>query len=327
MASIKPYRDTWRAQIFVLGVRDSKCFRTKREAESWASARETSIRNQSNRPAGEKHGEEVSPKKRGKRWEQIRIEALIDMPSFPASLPIGELTTTHFADWRDSRLKQVTPGTVLRELTVISSVFETARKEWRWVSENPLRDLKKPRQPDHREVTIDLWKIRRMLVELGWNKGPCKSTKQAAGRAFMLALRSGMRAGEICALTAQNVRDDYCILPVTKTKPRSVPLIPSAKRIIDSMAGWDDKTVFGITAQTLDATFRKARKSSGLDGFTFHDSRHTAATILSRKVDVLTLCKIFGWANTSQALTYYNPTASDIARQLSAKSGPNRPAR
>jgi integrase len=57
-----------------------------------------------------------------------------------------------------------------------------------------------------------------------------------------------------------------------------------------------------------------------LSGFTFHDSRHTAATwmVNSGKVDVLSLCKIFGWTNTTMALTYFNPKAVDIAKQLSA---------
>lgn len=76
-----------------------------------------------------------------------------------------------------------------------------------------------------------------------------------------------------------------------------------------------------MSAQSLDANFRKYRARAGLSGFTFHDTRHTAATMLSHKVDVLTLCKIFGWSNTSQALTYYNPTASDIARRLNRRAG------
>lgn len=37
---------------------------------------------------------------------------------------------------------------------------------------------------------------------------------------------------------------------------------------------------------------------------------------MARKVDALTLCKIFGWKNASMALVYYNPTAQDIARRL-----------
>ena len=76
--------------------------------------------------------------------------------------------------------------------------------------------------------------------------------------------------------------------------------------------------VFGITSQVLDSLFRRHRDRAGLAGFTFHDARHTAATRLamSRKVDVLELCRIMGWKNPKQAMTYFNPTASQIAARL-----------
>lgn len=88
-------------------------------------------------------------------------------------------------------------------------------------------------------------------------------------------------------------------------------------RVIESMRGFDSILVFGIKAQTLDAMFRRYRDRAGLSGFTFHDSRHTAATWMARRVDVLTLCKVFGWKNPKMAMVYYNPKASDIARLLS----------
>ena len=56
--------------------------------------------------------------------------------------------------------------------------------------------------------------------------------------------------------------------------------------------------------------------AAGLEGFTFHDSRHTVATWMARKVDVLTLCKIFGWRNPKMAMVYDNPKASNIAKRL-----------
>jgi integrase len=82
------------------------------------------------------------------------------------------------------------------------------------------------------------------------------------------------------------------------------------------MKGWDSDLVFGVQSQTLDTLFRRARDRAGLKGFTFHDSRHSACTRLARKVDVLELCKIMGWVKTTQALTYFNPKVSDIARRL-----------
>ena len=83
--------------------------------------------------------------------------------------------------------------------------------------------------------------------------------------------------------------------------------------------------VFGLPPQTLDALFRKYRARAGLSGFTFHDARHTAATWIAGRMNssgipaqqaLLDMCKAFGWSDTSRALTYYNPSAADIARRM-----------
>lgn len=326
MASIKPHpAGGFRAFICVAGRRESKVFQAKREAQQWAAARELALTEDASKPAAvkftlsdalDKYREEVSPGKRGARWEAVRISAFLTMPDLPTRLPIGSVTTDAMAQWRDARLKQVTPGTVLREISLLSAVFDVARREWKWITENPIKDMRRPRQPDHREVIISRAQVVVMLRALGHQRGPCKRSSQSVARAFILALRTGMRAGEISGLTWDRVFDDYCSLPITKTRPRNVPIEPRARRLIESMRGWDNKTVFGLTAQTLDALFRKARKNAGLNGFTFHDARHTAATRLARRLDVLTLCKMFGWSNPAMAMTYYNPTASDIAKRL-----------
>ena len=330
MASVKPYRNGYRAQVYVHGVRDSKTFRTKREADAWGAAREAEIERDAGKPPSAKftlaqamrqYSEAVSPKKRGARWEKIRIEALLEQGVFPGGLPIGEVSTAHLAAWRDARLRAVSAGTVLREVSLISAIFEQARREWRWIESNPVNDLKKPRTPDHRDVVISRHQIRRQLQAMGWRSGPCRGMTQAAGRAFVLALRTGMRAGEICALRWDQVRGDYCAKVGTKTRPRDVGLTAQARRLIESMRGFDEVLVFGISPQTLDAIFRRCRDRAGLSGFTFHDARHTAATWIAQRLDVLDLCKLFGWANPKQAMAYYNPTASEIARRMARPPG------
>ena len=74
--------------------------------------------------------------------------------------------------------------------------------------------------------------------------------------------------------------------------------------------------MFGVRSQTLDTLFRRSRVRIGLSGFTFHDARHTASTHQARKIEVLDLCKMMGWTRTTQALTYYNPKVSEIAKRL-----------
>ena len=326
MASIQKTAKGYRAQIKKLGVRDSETFPTRREAVEWAAKRELEISAQATKPLGEQHtlrdalrkyAEEVSPTKRGARWEQIRLAAF-EGYRLPIDLPIARVTAQHVATFRDARGASVGPAAVLRELTLLSSVFEAARLEWGWVDRNPCRDIRKPQQVKHRERVIQWWEVRRLLRQMGYARaGRVTSTGQAVAMCMLLALRTGMRAGELCGLTWANVYDQHVHLPTTKAgRPRDVPLSSRARRILARMKGWDDTLVFGLKTASLDALFRKYRQRAGLDGFTWHDTRHTAATMLARKLDLLDLCKVFGWSDPRYAAVYYNPHASSIAARL-----------
>lgn len=334
MSSITKTAKGYRAQVYVHGVRDSKTFRTKREADAWGSARETELRSDEGKSPSEKHtlkqameryAEEVSPTKRGHLWEERRIRKLASDPDLGADRPLSKITPDDLGAWRDARLKVNANGTVIREARLISAILETARREWRWIKENPMRDVRKPKAPAHRTVVISLPQIRKMLRALG--HGEVRSVTQSVAVCFIVALRTGMRAGELTGLTWDRVRDDYVILPITKTKPRDVPLTKKARMAIERMRGFDTVSVFGLKSPTLDALFRRARIRAGLDGFTFHDARHTAATWLAPRMDLLDLCKAFGWTNPQQAMTYYNPTASQIAARIKPASALSCPAR
>ena len=307
-------------------MRDSQCFRTKREAIAWSESRSEELRKTVKAKPSEirtvadafkEYLEKVSPHKRGHRWEEIRIEAMLSDDIFPSNVVLGELTPERLAKWRDDRMTQVSAGTVLREIGLISSILETARKEWRWIPHNPMRDIRKPKSPDHREMLYTRKQIRALLQALSYSPtGSINRVSQSVAVAFLVALRTGMRAGELSGLTWDRVKEDYCVLPVTKTVPRNVPFTRKTLRLISKMRGFDSSKVFGISSASMDANFRKYRDKAGIDGVTFHDSRHYAATHLSRKLDVLALCRMFGWSNTKQALTYYNEHASSIARRL-----------
>jgi integrase len=212
----------------------------------------------------------------------------------------------------------VGPASVLREISLLSSVFETARLEWRWVSSNPCRDIRKPAEAKHRERVLAWREIRQMLRQMGYQRhDKITTTGQAVAMAMLMAIRTGMREGELCKLTWDHVHSSHVHLPITKNgNPRDVPLSKGANRILGRMKGWDDELVFGLTTASLDALFRKYRKRAGLSGFTFHDTRHTAATMIAKKVQILDLCKMFGWKDPKMAMVYYNPHASSIAALL-----------
>lgn len=326
MASISPHKSGFRAQVFILGERDSKVFRTKREALAWAGARETEIRFKKKRPIGERYSigdllkkylEDVVPRHKGHVREASSVKAImawleqdkkIDTPVVDS----GQVVS----DYRDMRLKSVKGATVLREMKIFGSAFEEAKTEWKWITENPVRDLRKPPSSPHRERVHSWSDIRALLREMKYPR-----RKNATSLAYLLALRTGMREGEICGLTLGRISEKSISLLETKTNPRNVPLSAKARRIVRMILertkakNGADK-VLGLKASTLSHLFIRYRNRAGLAGLTFHDSRHTAATWMAKKVDVLTLCKIFGWTDPKMAMVYYNPKASDIADML-----------
>lgn len=333
---VKTAQGTWRIQIEVRGQRDSGTFPTKREASEWAAVRTMELKAVKAGKVGairtvadalKEYAEKVSPTKKGEHKERIRLSAFLGHASFPAKVKMTDLTTQHLADWRDARLKVTSRGTVLRDMVLISHVLEVARREWGWIESNPMRDVRKPAEPDHRERIISASEIRAMLRVLGWkSKWPVRSVSAAVANAFLLALQTGCRAGEICGLRWTDVGDGFFRVD-GKTGKRDVPAVPGTMRTIERMRGFDAEFVFGIRSQTLDAMFRKYRNRAGLKGFTFHDSRHTAATRLAQRLHVLDLCKMFGWTNTTRALIYYNPRAVDIRQRLVTAAAPSQSPR
>lgn len=327
----KTAQGTWRVDLQVGGVRDSKTLATRREALEWRDARTAELRAQAKghtgtvktlRDALRLYAETISPTKRGGSKETIRLKAFegAGHAALPVNRKLADVQPDDIARWRDARLLTTARGSVLRDMTLLSSVFEAARLEWRWISTNPVRDVRKPAQPDHRTRTVTDAEIAAMQAQLGHQPGaPVRSMSQAVAVAMLLALATGMRAGELCSLTWTHVHADHVVLPITKNgKRRDVPLTPEARALIELARGFDDVLVLGLSAQTLDALFRRARQRAGLDGFTFHDLRHTAATRLAPRLSVLDLCRMFGWAKADQALTYYNPSAGEIAKRLAA---------
>lgn len=315
----------YRIQIFVAGHRESETFPTKREAQEWAARRTTDLRASTGSKehrtktladAFRRYAEEVSPKRGGWRWEHTRLAAF-ERTSLPSAAKIATVGTDHIAAWRDERLARVAPGTVLRETALLNAVFEIARREWKWITHNPVKDVRNPPKPAHRERTITKPEIKAMLRSLDYHTGqPPKSITQAVALAFLAALRTGMRAGELTALTWPQYLGKTVELYTSKTgAARKVPINKKARRIFERARGFDADRVFGVSPQTRDVIFRRARDRAGLSGFTFHDTRHTAATWIgnSGKWSVMELCKAFGWKDPKFALVYFNPTADDLA--------------
>lgn len=327
MASISKHARGYRAQVYVRGRRTSRILRTMREAQAWAAAEEAKLA----APAGSRHtvGDlierymaDVMSKKGAGEIEERQAKALLrDFPALAAK-KLGEVDTPDFAAWRDARLKVVSGATVLRQVNWLRHAFRLAREEWKWMDANPLKGMELPKTPTPRDRRVSPAEVRMLCRTLDYRPGRAPVTKQQeVALAFMVALRSAMRAGEILSLGKGNLNLARRVATVAhKTqhitgRPREVPLTRHAVRLLEPVA--DRERCFTLSSAVLDALFRKARERLLIEGLHFHDARGEALTRLARKVDVMTLAKISGHKDLKVLLnTYYRETAAEIAARL-----------
>ena len=320
MASIEKRTDgKWRAFVARQGKRKTKVFDTKAAAKIWAVQQEYLILNSDPEvnltPFGEvlnRYASEVSPRKRGELWEVARIKRFCLDPI--ATIPISSLTSNDFALWRDARLREVAPGTVNREMTLLSGVLTIARKEWGLISVNPIVDVRKPTKPPGRDRIVTDEELEALEMSAG---GDLNKLTARAFHAFRFAIETAMRAGEIVGLTWDNIdlTSRVCHLPMTKNgTSRDVPLSTEAVRLLKALPPFE--TAFGLNSRQLDVLWRKLRDRAAVENLTFHDSRHSAITRLSGKLEVLELARMVGHRNLNELLTYYNAPAAEIAKRL-----------
>lgn len=306
-------KNSWRVQICCNGIRESRTFPLKGQAQAWAENREHEIRTGKARwvrnhlldDALVRYRDEIAPKHRGYKWERNRIDALRRRTI--AGKPIKSISPSDLSDYRESRLAAVKNSTVNREMALLGSVFSTAVKLWGWLDENPCKKLPRLKNPPPRNRRISEGEVAQICAELK------TYTEQTVAILFRLALQTAMRQGELCRIRAQHFHGAYVHLPETKNgEPRDVPLTPSAQELLKEYLKRRP-----IAPNTCSRLFAEAVKRTGIKDLTFHDSRHEAAVFLAGKLSVMDLAKVGGWKDVKILLnTYYSPTPADLAAKL-----------
>ena len=331
MATYRKRGLRWRAEVRRRGVYQSDSFSTKAEAVAWATRIESDIDSGKyrDRPCGTfgdllmRYAADVSPTKRGARWEQIRVRAITDGRHDPiADVELSDMAPRHVGAWRDRRLAQVSAATVRREWQLLSNVCAVAVREWGLLKDNPFSGVRRPKPSAARDRRISDEEIERILWCLGYTRGEKIETQSArVAAAFLWAIETAMRAGEICALewTDLDTRRRFCRIRSGKTRSaiREVPLTAEALRISEQLAEVrDGPLVFGLRTTILDALFRKAKARAMVDDLHFHDTRHEGITRLSKSLHVLALARSVGIGDLRILQVYYNERAEDLAALL-----------
>ena len=328
MASIKKLKSgRWQAQVRIQGVRTSATKPTKVEAKDWAAAKEHEIKSSAvvkttSFTFGEaalRYEMEFSRAKKGAKWEQGQISRLLKMPI--AKINIQKIERSDVRSWRDARLKKVQGSTVNREWNLLSHIFSTARDEWELIEANPMARVKRPKENPPRDRLISDSEIEQICLVAGFDETTTTTIQGEVCVAFLFAIETAMRAGEICQMAWVNVdtekRTVFLPSEITKNgKKRTVALSARAVELLALLPPTNRATCFRSNSTQLDATFRKLKNKTTIVDLHFHDTRHEAITRLSKKLPVLALARNVGHTNINQLMTYYNEDAEDLAKLL-----------
>lgn len=305
----------FRCHVQVKGQRKSAVWAKESEAKRWGKLTEAELQEQPKRKdftfidAAEKYKQEISSKKEGGKWEVLRLDAFC---RYFGEMQLADITQPVMAKWRDDRLKEVSGSTVQRERNLLSNLFTVARNEWHWMENKPFEGVSMPKHNDARESLYTWQKIRRILRFLNYQQGKKPETQyQQVALAFMIGLHTSLRASEILRVNKDTLNENTRVIRV-KTKTMKIANVPITRRALKVCRLAD----FTISAQMLDVLFRKARDSTMIGDYTFHDSRAFCLTMLARKVDVLTLSKISMHKDLKMLAKYYRETPEQIASRL-----------
>lgn len=302
MATVRKRNGKWQAQVRRTGHPSrARSFTTKPEAQRWIRDVEAELDAAEAQPvvgaqAGAKllasttiadlltrYKDTVTPRKRGHVPEINRLNAFLSQPW--ASLHLSDVSPQVFSRYRDERAGRVSPGTIIRELGLLRSVFETARDEWDVpLTANPLAKVRKPTAPEGRTRRLAEGELDSLLKPSSIGR-----TKWLRA-AIRLAIETGMRRGELLNVRWSDVdlRAGLLTIPRTKTGiSRRIPLTSKAVSILaerrNAPGAQREERVFGVKSDAFQLAWqrcklRASRLQPDILDLRFHDLRHEAVS-------------------------------------------------
>lgn len=325
----------------VAGTRQADINAALRNAEVWSRMIESEMDRGIFQPRGEaeqttlkecleRYQREITPHKRGAVQEKGKIDKLIAHPL--ANRYMASIRGTQIADFRDERLQEAKPATVVREMAILSHVFNVARKEWGMENlSNPLEVVRKPKLPPGRDRRLSPAEIEALLEANGSDQ---------LRAILLLALETAMRRSEIHSLTWENafLEERFLHLPETKNgDSRNVPLSSRAVEILSSLAPAEHRQgrIFRMQPNSISLAFSRARNKarasyeqacleagtkpspSFLKDLRFHDGRHEATSRFFEKgLNPMEAASITGHKSLQMLKRYTHLKAADLAKKL-----------
>ena len=194
-------------------------------------------------------------------------------------LTLTELTPGEIALWRASLT--CGPATANRYQSALSAVLKAAVQDWHWIDANPALQVRRRREPRGRIRYLSPEERDALLAAVR------QSYEPRLEPLVILALTTGARQGELLALRWADIDIERGVAMITTSKnetARALALGEPALRLLRDRGDEIDRprpTDLLFPGSFPRHAWIRAVTAAGLDGFHFHDLRHTFASFLA----------------------------------------------
>ena len=173
----------------------------------------------------DRYRREILPTHKGQQVERYRLGTL---KRYFGPMRVTDLTAQEVAKYRDHRLKEVSPASLKRELTILSRVLTLSSKDWGIaLPQNPVKMISLPRAD----------KARTRRLEAGEEEKLLQITNQKLRRVIILALETAMRRGEILNIKKSHINYSKSVLLIPSTKNDQSRTIPLSSQALTALRG------------------------------------------------------------------------------------------
>ena len=238
------------------------------------------------------------------------------LKKFFDNMVLSEITPGLIEKYRSRRLNidKIKNATVNREVSFLKASFNLAIKN-RKATENPVRFVKKLKEPDGRVRFLSHEEITKLLDACNKYFRPI----------VICALTTGMRRNEILDLQWKNVNMNKGFICITNSKngrTRNIPICGMLQRTLKECFEWSDGMyVFcntdGSKYHHTDSLWQITVERAGITDFRFHDLRHTAASYLVMLgIDLVTVKEILGHRTLEMTLRYSHLSKTHVREAM-----------
>ncbi|MFP5397081.1 MAG: tyrosine-type recombinase/integrase [Gammaproteobacteria bacterium] len=332
----------WRVQVRRHGVYRASTFETKREARDWATQVEAQVQHvvvsgfapipKSATLADliDKYIEIVDDRTYGR----TKAATLAMLRRELGKVKLSALSAVVLRDFVDRRLEDGAGGvTVAADLSYLSAILKFGRHARRIDINDRLaldaraalkyrkvntRGNERSREPTDAE-------LERLYAY--WQANKRQKIDMVTITRFALA--SGMRLGEICSITVEDVdREKKTVVIRDRKDPQkkhgndqTVPLLPAAWSIVEPrIEGRTEGRIFPFDAKSASTAFTRACAELGIEDLHFHDTRHRAAReFFAMGLQIPQVALITGHKTWSMLKRYTDIKPGDVHAAVAAK--------